>query len=44
MDEITTLPKEKITLMGEDLEVFKKLLKLLDDVDDVQNVYHNVNL
>lgn len=44
MDEITTLPKEKVTLEGEDLEQFKKLLTLLDDVDDVQNVYHNVEL
>ena len=44
VDEITTLPKEKVTLVGEDLEIFKKLLKLLDDVEDVQNVYHNVEL
>ena len=44
MDEITTLPKEKTTLEGEDLVQFKKLLTLLDDVDDVQNVYHNVEL
>ena len=42
--EITTLPKEKVTLQGEELEQFKKLLTLLDDVDDVQNVYHNVEL
>lgn len=44
MDEITTLPKEKTTLEGDDLIQFKKLLALLDDVDDVQNVYHNVDL
>ena len=44
MDEITTLPKEKTTLEGDDLIQFKKLLTLLDDVDDVQNVYHNVEL
>lgn len=44
MDEITTLPKEKITLEGDDLIQFKKLLTLLDDVDDVQNVYYNVDL
>ena len=41
---ISTLPKEKTTLEGEDLAQFKKLLTLLDDVDDVQNVYHNVEL
>lgn len=44
MDEITTLPKEKTILDGDDLIQFKKLLTLLDDVDDVQNVYHNVDL
>lgn len=44
VDEITTLPKEKTTLQGEDLEIFKKLLTLLDNCDDVQNVYHNVDL
>lgn len=44
IDEISMLPKERITLTGEDLEVFNKLLDLLDAVDDVQNVYHNVEL
>lgn len=44
VDEISQLPKERVTLEGEDKEVFEKLLSLLDDVDDVQNVYHNVNL
>ncbi|MDO4962894.1 MAG: YebC/PmpR family DNA-binding transcriptional regulator [bacterium] len=44
VDEIAMLPKERITLTGEDLENFNKLLNLLDEVDDVQNVYHNVDL
>lgn len=44
VDEISMLPKERINLVGEDLENFNKLLNLLDEVDDVQNVYHNVNL
>ena len=44
VDEISMLPKERITLTGEDLEIFNKLLDLLDAVDDVQNVYHNVEL
>ena len=44
MDEITMLAKEKVDLTGEDLELFKKLLTMLDDVEDVSNVYHNVNL
>lgn len=44
VDEISMLPKERIDLAGEDLENFNRLLNLLDEVDDVQNVYHNVNL
>ncbi len=42
MDEITMLAKEKVELSGEDLDLFKKLLTMLDDVEDVSNVYHNV--
>lgn len=37
------VPNESVELEGEDLELFKRLLTLLDDVDDVQNVYHNVS-
>ena len=44
IDEISMLPKDRITLSGEDLENFNKLISLLDEVDDVQNVYHNVEL
>jgi YebC/PmpR family DNA-binding regulatory protein len=37
------LPQEKVTLIDEDeITNFKKVLTLLDEVDDVQNVYHNV--
>ncbi len=44
IDEISLLPKERITLDGENLEEFNRLLNMLDEVDDVQNVYHNVSL
>ena len=44
IDEIGWYAKEKCTLEGEDLEVFERLLNLLDDIDDVTEVYHNVNL
>lgn len=44
MDEIIMIPKDKITLSGEDLEIFKKLITMLEDIEDVQHVYHNVNL
>ena len=41
--ELTMLPNEFVELEGEDLELFQRLIRLLDDVDDVQNVYHNVS-
>ena len=44
VDEISMLPKERITLSGEALDEFNKLVNMLDEVDDVQNVYHNVEL
>lgn len=44
LDEISMLPKEKMTLEGEDLEIFNKLLTMLDDVEDVNKVYHNVEI
>lgn len=43
-DEIVMIPKSKITLAGEDLEIFNRLLTMLDDIEDVQHVYHNVEL
>ncbi len=44
VDEIQYLAQNPMTLSGEDLEQFEKLLELLDDNDDVQNVYHSVEL
>ena len=44
MDEITYIAKDKVTLEGEDKETFEKLLTMLDEVEDVQHVYHNVEL
>lgn len=43
-DEIGWFPNEKVTLSSEDLEVFNRLYDMLDDIEDVANVYHNVNL
>lgn len=42
IDEIGMYPKDKITLEGEDLEVFNKLYKMLDDIEDVSEIYTNV--
>ncbi|MBQ9036239.1 MAG: YebC/PmpR family DNA-binding transcriptional regulator [Erysipelotrichaceae bacterium] len=40
--EISMLPNDYVTLDGDDKMLFERLLRLLDDVDDVQHVYHNV--
>lgn len=42
--EIDMVPQNKITLTGDDLAKFKRLCDALEDLDDVQNVYHNVDL
>ena len=42
--EITMLPQNKITLPQDKLETFLKMLDKLEENDDVQSVYHNVEL
>lgn len=42
--EVTMMANDKITLEGEDQKKFQELLDQLDDCEDVQNVYHNVDL
>lgn len=42
--QIEMVPQNKITLSEEDNVKFQKLIDALDDLDDVQNVYHNVDL
>jgi len=42
IDESGMYPKDKVTLEGEDAEVFNKLYKMLDDIDDVSEIYTNV--
>ncbi len=44
VDESGWYAKDMITLEGEDLENFNKLYNMLDEIDDVTNIYHNVNL
>ena len=40
--ELEMIPQSEVTLEGEDLEVFEKLIDALEADDDVQKVYHNV--
>ena len=44
VDEISMIPKDTVKLEGEALEDFQKLLTLLDEIEDVTHVYHNVEL
>ena len=38
------VPNDYITLEGEEAQKFKNLIDALDELEDVQAVFHNVNL
>ena len=42
VDEIQFIPQSYTTLSGDDVALFDKFLAILNDLDDVQQVYHNV--
>ena len=42
--DVLMVPNDKIELSEENLVTFLKMLDAFDDNDDVQDVYHNVNL
>lgn len=44
VDEVQFIAQAYVKLEGEDVEMFEKFLGLLDDVDDVQSVHHNVEM
>lgn len=44
VQEIMFLPQSTKTLEGEDLATFQKLIAMLNECDDVQEVYHNADL
>lgn len=41
VDDIQFLPQTTTKVEGEDVELFEKFMDMLNDLDDVQNVYHN---
>ena len=43
-DKITWTPNDYVDLDDEQMAKFQRFLELLDDNEDVQDVYHNVNL
>jgi len=42
--QVEMVPQNVVTLSGDDLVKFNKLIDALEDLDDVQNVYHNVDI
>ena len=42
--EVTMRPENTIALSGDDAERMQKLLDMIEDLDDVQDVYHNAEL
>ena len=42
LDEVGMFPKNEVDLNEEDLETFDKLYKMLDEIEDVTEIYHNV--
>ncbi len=44
VDEIQYLPQNSAPISEDDVEMFDKFIDMLNDLDDVQNVYHNVEL
>ena len=42
VDDITTTPQEYVELEGDDMMLFERLMNLLNDCDDVDQIFHNV--
>ena len=44
VDEIQFIPQTSCPISGDDVEIFEKLEFMLNDLDDVQNIYHNAEM
>lgn len=44
VEEVTFVAQSSAVLEGDDAEAFERFLELLNDCEDVQNVYHNAEL
>lgn len=42
--ELSMMPQTEVALTGEDAVKFEKLIDVLEDLEDVQSVYHNADL
>lgn len=43
VEEISWLPQDTKDISEEDMPMFEKFMDMLNDCDDVQNIYHNAN-
>ncbi len=44
VDEIQFIPQNTAPIAADDMEMFEKFLFMLNDLDDVQNIYHNAEV
>ena len=44
VDEIQFIPQNTTEVKGDDVALFEKFIDMLNDLDDVQNIYHNAEL
>tara|TARA_R110001592_G_scaffold87235_5_gene257710 strand:- start:26273 stop:26989 length:717 start_codon:yes stop_codon:yes gene_type:complete len=44
VDEIQFLPQTSATLEGDDVAMFEKFVDMLNELEDVQNIYHNAEV
>jgi transcriptional/translational regulatory protein YebC/TACO1 len=42
VDEIQFIPQNTAPVTGDDVEMFERFMSMLNDLDDVQDIYHNV--
>ena len=42
--ESTYQPQDSVKLSGDDVDLFNRLISMLDELDDVQEVYHNAEI
>jgi len=44
VDEISFIPQDSKTISGNDIPLFEKFIDMLNDCDDVQDIYHNAEI
>ena len=44
VDEVQFLPQSTTSIGGDDVTLFEKFIDMLDDLDDVQNIYHDAEM